>query len=401
MSVGMSYELAFAAPGIRAAVETTENILWWGRYEQLRLKGAILNGAMRDLKNSPTDVVRQGMILGKITATGKLTAWDPNAYDGTENIYGVLMIDQKMTVNSTSTDRFCGPIMVGGPIKAGGLFRSNATYGDPGLFTTDPYEQLARLKMTQDGRFWFDDEEGYVPNFGFARVKSLADVGTANAYTVLVGDNGTLFTNTGCTVSQTITLPGLTATPASAENSVGFHVQFYMTAAYDIVIAAAAGSTIYSAGVAGGASVTVTGAVGTMIDVYGVFDKTAAKWLLYINSGTVTVYGGNAGVLEAVTAAGTTYADAGAIAATTTIAQVTCDSTAKGVVLPVATYVNQRITLRGGASNAHVYLLNNTATINGTAGQTGISLAATKTFDAICITLANGGSWITTPITAS
>lgn len=44
----------------------------------------VLDSTARDSANSPTTTLRKGLVLGKITATGKYMEYDPSASDGTE-----------------------------------------------------------------------------------------------------------------------------------------------------------------------------------------------------------------------------------------------------------------------------------------------------------------------------
>ena len=118
--LGLNFEGAFAIPGLTDVLNTTEAILWWGRFEQVHLVPAVIDGSARDAGNSPTDVLRPGLLLGKNSTDNKLYQWDQTATDGTETIYGILMFAQKMTAGGTDYDRFVGWIMVGGPVKASG-----------------------------------------------------------------------------------------------------------------------------------------------------------------------------------------------------------------------------------------------------------------------------------------
>lgn len=383
----LSFQGAFPLPGIGSTLQTTENIVWWGLNEQQKVVGAVIDGSARDASNDPTSVLRAGLLLGKITATGKLKNWNPEATDGTQRIFGVLLYDQRMTDQGTDRDRWFGYVMVGGNVKSAALIvPTTIALGvvtvNGALSSTGKYANLARAQMSN--QFTFDDEP-WGNNIG---KWEKTEIVTGNR-TVTAADTGTLFINYGA--ANTYTLPAPVA---------GLHFGFFESSAHAMTIAPASG-TMVTPGDAVDASLTTAGTTGVYVEVLGVAGLTTglAKYVTLPSAGVITTI--NAGALEAVTAAGSTYADAGAVTSGTTVVLVTCDSTSKGVVLPAATAVGQRITLRGGASAAHLYLLNNTATINGTAGQTGISLAATKTFDAICTTLANGGSWITCPITAS
>ena len=64
----------FGAPGVGALLETTEReLLWGGDTGKLVAiyKNGIVDGSTRDSGNSPTTVLRPGLLLGKVTSTGK------------------------------------------------------------------------------------------------------------------------------------------------------------------------------------------------------------------------------------------------------------------------------------------------------------------------------------------
>lgn len=44
----------------------------------------VLDSTARDSANTPTTTLRKGLVLGKVTATGKYKEYDPSASDGTE-----------------------------------------------------------------------------------------------------------------------------------------------------------------------------------------------------------------------------------------------------------------------------------------------------------------------------
>ena len=50
----------------------------------------VLDSTARDSGNSPTTTLRKGLVLGKITATGKYMEYDPSASDGTETARVIL-----------------------------------------------------------------------------------------------------------------------------------------------------------------------------------------------------------------------------------------------------------------------------------------------------------------------
>jgi len=50
----------------------------------------VLDSTARDSGNSPTTTLRKGLVLGKVTATGKYKEYDPSASDGTETARVIL-----------------------------------------------------------------------------------------------------------------------------------------------------------------------------------------------------------------------------------------------------------------------------------------------------------------------
>src|ERR1700690_2585834 len=106
--MAMQFTGANQVPGIGSVLSTVEKIFLWGLREQQVIKDCIIGGASRDNGNSPTDVLRPGLLLGKNSFTNKVYQWSPTANDGTEKIYGIMCWDQKMQLNSTDTDRFLG-----------------------------------------------------------------------------------------------------------------------------------------------------------------------------------------------------------------------------------------------------------------------------------------------------
>jgi hypothetical protein len=400
MSIGYSYDAAYLAPGILGELDTVEAALYWGGDEkQVRKMGGLISGSSLDLANTPTDVLRPGMLLGKITSSGKLIQWDPAASNGSERIWGVLGHDLKVNLNGTGTDRFYGPVIVGGPIKASAIFRSvAAAWGNPGGLVTDPYERLIRQQMTQNGRFSLDDQVGDTPyTAGFAKVMdiTLHPNYAAHAITLTESDHDTLFTNTGADDNIVVTLPKLTrvTTPVTAEQ-IGFRVGFFTTNASYYFTLTSGGAYICSPGVFNASNLNFpsSGAYGAFAEVLAVYDQAAgtySKWLFLKFSAattTVNVYG----VLEARTAT-SDGTSTGAITAGTTIAQVTCGTAGYKVTLPVPTFVGEAITIVGGALPCVVIAAS--GTIDGIAYGTGVTVPALTNRTFVCSTVA-GPVWV-------
>tara|TARA_R100001086_G_C11847533_1_gene260534 strand:+ start:4036 stop:4854 length:819 start_codon:yes stop_codon:yes gene_type:complete len=270
----MSFEFtgAFGLPSIQSALETSENVFWWGRFEQEAFIGSLIDGSARDAGNvGYTDVLRPGLLLGKVTSSGKLKEWNPDATDGTENIYGVLGYSQKMQRMGSNADRWLGWVYCWGFLKADRIYiPGNASTGISG----DAKEHLVRGQL--DKRFTFSDQlEGN--NFGGYR-NVIAKTGD---YTVLEADHDVLFSNTGAAGAVNFTLP------ATAKE--GLRYGFYVTADQDVTVTAGTADTMVTFNDAAADSVAFSTAgnkIGGLIEVYA----DGAKWLVvHHGANTLTV----------------------------------------------------------------------------------------------------------------
>lgn len=248
-----SYEGFNSIPGIQTALETVENTFYWDRFEHQIWSQGILDGAARDSGNTVTDVLRPGLLLGKITATGKLKQFDPTATDGSERLHGILAWAQKMQQASANKDRLTW-IMIGGMVKPDKLLLGGqASFGIAGL----TYEHYIRRQMFP--RFWADDQHQGNPFGAWYRVSAK----TAD-YTVTEADNNTLFTNRGAAGAVIFTLP-VTA-------KLGLRYGFYVAADQSVTVTAGTADTIVAFNDIAADSVafsTASEKVGGMYEVIG------------------------------------------------------------------------------------------------------------------------------------
>ena len=174
-------------PGIQAAQETFEQAFGWGQFGLRVFAAGYLDKNTVDSGNSPTMELRPGLVLGKITATGKWTNYAAGNTNGSEVAAAVLIQSIRMQdILSNPQDRFYG-IMVGGPVQGAKLL---------GL------DQQARQQMHV--RFFFDDDYTGIVSYPFKRQNTQ----TAN-YQILASDNGTLFNNIGAGGEVDFTLPAI------------------------------------------------------------------------------------------------------------------------------------------------------------------------------------------------
>ena len=259
----MSFEFtgAFGLPSVASALETVENVFWWGRFEQEAFIGSIIDGSARDAGNATTDVLRPGLLMGKVTSSGKLKEWSPTATDGTQNIVGILGYSQKMQRLGANSDRWLGWIYCWGFVKAERLLiGGQADFG----ISANANEHIVRTQM--GSRFTFNDKlEGYT----FGGIRDV--VAKTIDYTVTEADHDTMFTTRGAVGAVNFTLP------VTAEK--GLHYRFVNVADQNLTVTAGTADTLVTANDAAADSVafsTSTEKIGGSFDVYG--DGTS--WLV-------------------------------------------------------------------------------------------------------------------------
>lgn len=257
------YIAQFGMPGVGAVSASADRQIFWGgddsKIEILRADKPIVSTAT-DAGNTPTTTLRRGLLMGKVTSSGKLSAWNPDATDGTENIFGTLEHEQQMLDQfGTAGDRQ-GVCVVKAPLKATGLLiEGTALVG-----ATDEY--LARRMLGLMGCRLDDDPQNWLS--GLVTRNSVK----ATNYTVVAADNGTRFF--AVTADATFTLPAIKA---------GLEFQFIRASDHEIVVASAAGDDLVVGGDLAADSVTVTTAgqqIGATIDVKGVYLNGTLKWLV-------------------------------------------------------------------------------------------------------------------------
>lgn len=257
----------WATPGIGADRTVAESELFWGA-DQARnsalWQSAVISGAARDAGNTPTTVLRPGMLLGKVTASGELEEWDADATDGTEWLFGVLDTELRaQDFDATNQDRVFRVLVGRAPIKA----RKLLVQGTALPSATDQY--LARRQLAKLG-FVLDDD---TPNWLSGLNQRVVRVTAAGAYAVTASQNGALiiFSNAAAVA---ITLPTLVP---------GLAFDLLREGDEEIVVSSAAGDDIIVGNDLAADSITFTTAgnhIGAMIHVESLYVGTDLKWLL-------------------------------------------------------------------------------------------------------------------------
>ncbi len=174
--------------GMGSPVYEFESGFTWNGPFASRYQPAQYSSAAVDSGNTPTSILRMGLVMGQITASKLWKQYDPAATDGSLNARGVLPIGLNMNdyLTSTQVNRYWG-VMVGGCLKSAQLIN---------------LDLMARQAMRQS--FQFDDQvlgNGWFPYFTW-QVK-------ATSYQILASDNMTLFTNDGAIGEVDLTLPAI------------------------------------------------------------------------------------------------------------------------------------------------------------------------------------------------
>jgi len=256
----------FGVPGAGSIAETTEvQFLWGGDANKTSLKkNGVIRGESRDAGNSPTTVLRPGLLLGLETSTTEYSEFDGDAADGSENVAGILAHELRaQDFDANDADRVAA-VCVGGPVKATHLL----IQGDAFVGHVDEF--LARQQMARS--FVFDDDPlgalaGGLTRFG----------GTVTGTTDTLTDSqtgSTLFYSNAASV--TVTLP--TCKPG---------LEFMLVRTGDEEFIVTAGSAI----MIGDNDTTVTTVtyttasqhLGAYVHAKAVYEGTTAKWLVQTN----------------------------------------------------------------------------------------------------------------------
>jgi hypothetical protein len=198
-------------PGLDSTLETVQNQFWWGRNEQQTYLPATILSSALDAGNTVTTVLRGGLLLGRVTASGKFKEWNPTGTDGSEVLVGVLPAPLSMLDAGTGADRYTY-VMVGGNLLSDRLLvPGNATEGIVGdAQEFNIVNQLVDRHFKLDRHIQYGSPLTYRP-----RLMTAAEV-AADAVTVLTSDHGRTFYFAAADAATAVTLPepqvGLTFT---------------------------------------------------------------------------------------------------------------------------------------------------------------------------------------------
>lgn len=241
-------------PGLTSSRETYENEFRWGSQFQGVFANALISGSAVDSGNTPTFELRPGLLLGQVTSTGLYTNYSPTASDGSEVASAVLIEGLRMLdFSNNPVNRFYA-VLVGGPVQASKLIN---------------FDGMARQQMD---KFIFDDIGQMMGGHWFPFKRFVTK--TAN-YSIVAGDNYTMFDNTGASGTVVLTLPAI---------ANGYFFGCMAAAAQVIRFTSNEGSNVIGTS-ATNTSVSVT-AIGGVIWIYS--NPAGTKWIVE-QHGTQTI----------------------------------------------------------------------------------------------------------------
>lgn len=254
-------------PGFSEATFTSERSTEW----QTRHLGdaaydanAIINSAAVDAGNTPTTTLRAGLLMGKRTADGEWSPYDPDATDGTQQAQGFLGREVTMynPITGAVEDQIAGDaVVISGRVKAAGLIN---------------LDRQARNQLS--GRFHFDDENA--PSF--APFRTVVD--QATSVTVTAAQNGSLFTTAGASGAMVFTLPALAA---------GLRFRFLNVVNQDMTITSADADKMIAVNDATATSIAASTSnqkIGAHLEVQAVYVGAVLKWVVTnLSPGVVTL----------------------------------------------------------------------------------------------------------------
>lgn len=271
----INYELFQLGPQVGTPVETVENAFYWYHHPLNVFTGGTLVSTAADSGNTVTDILRPGLLLGRVYSSGKYKEWNPTGTDGSQYIAAILdNPGVKMNANSVAKDRFRGTLMVRGQVNPARLLvPGQASYGITGIAT----EFLIRSQLHQAGFLLLEDPGtgSMLSSARFFHGYTTVIAKTAD-YTVSAYESGTLFTTRGASGTVIFTLP--------ATAYKGLHYSFYNAADQTMTVTAGTADTMVAINDLTADSVgfaTASSKIGGMITVIG--DGTG--WLTVINPG--------------------------------------------------------------------------------------------------------------------
>lgn len=248
----------YALPGMGTPVETTDREPFAGPGWAKVMKGIVLVSTAVDAGNTPTTLLRNGLLLGKVTSSGKYKEYNPAGTDGSQICRGYLEDPVNMLdTGGTAADKAGRMVVWAFDVKATELLLLDA-----------------KARRQLNGRIFFDDGWVDASNYVHDVIAKTAD------YTVLAADNNTLFTTRGAVGAVNFTLPTLAR---------GLRFRFFNEAGQNMTVTSVVADTLVAFNDLAADSIAFSTAnelIGGSIEV--IANDDASKWLVFVNLGAET-----------------------------------------------------------------------------------------------------------------
>lgn len=143
--------LGFASPGISSPVSSqTNQYLWGGSQSEVLTLDFLIDSAARDTGSNNTQVLRAGLAMGRVTASGKLKQFDVGASDGTQSLVGFLKEETPLINTLGQAQEAFAPVIVKAPVKAKRILYKGVTVVG--------HADEAAIRTAVRARFLIDDE---------------------------------------------------------------------------------------------------------------------------------------------------------------------------------------------------------------------------------------------------
>ena len=156
-----------------AALTAFLNEFWWGGAPNPYYvsSGQLVSTAV-DAGNTPTTTLRAGLVLGRVTSSGKYKEWNPDGTDGSEVAAGILVNSVSMlNIGGTAADKYVGWILTRGHVRSSKILVPGGS--TVGISSTSEYMLRRQLRYN----FNLDDAHLYpVLNAGDTTRAAAADL---------------------------------------------------------------------------------------------------------------------------------------------------------------------------------------------------------------------------------
>lgn len=173
-------------PGMGTLVQTGEAAIMTGREGLIERSTVVVSSAAVDAGSTPTSLLRAGLALGRITASGLYKQHDPAATDGSEVAVCLLAHDHSTLDYTGAAANKEAHVFIRGTVIASAVVNISA---------------VVRRQLLLSQRFSFDDDPAATYSGNIVR-----EIDKAANYQVAVADVGTLFT---CSAATVFTLPAI------------------------------------------------------------------------------------------------------------------------------------------------------------------------------------------------